>query len=711
MCFSDLFQKIRTDWFYPEGRLYGLLQQPARSQMNEQTNLDGAQPQVYDLFISYSHHDLHLAERLSRRIRTYRAPRKLKQARRKLTVFRDKEQLTASPNLSQSLVERIDRSRKMALVASPSSAASNYVATEVSTFLERKGQDSLFVVLCRGELAGSVPPAVLGKTGEPLFIDLRNIGRRLLPSKRFRLESLRLIAALLGVDYSELRREDENRRRMRQVSAGVVIFAAILFFTTWGLIRSVPAETWNALAMPADHRGSRLMPIRDYAVNVKDPAVLLYEVFDANYANQKPKRPFSLQDKGNGFDLNSLSSRTKDFASRFRGDVSPLLTFTFEVQGNSSEDTTEARGAGRLLIYGVMLKESRLGFYYTLQFTGKTQSGESKQITIAPTIEAADAGRFEDWIVDGLKEFLPSAGIVHGKIDNHLDGRVVDLRYEIIDLNESFVEGNDGMWFQRAVMSNRSDLQIEWGGEKVGLQDVEMEDGLWNDLKNSADWSAHQAPSVKQFDLVDISKDHETLKALTHPKDLKLDPSLLPLLHSALEFEPDLVHDCTLIEKNESGRTLESISIRSSLFHEVSHASDTTTRYFLRTSSEGNWFEAHFSFKNTSTKIIDLFVEHPQGSLLVLTNGEGFYRSRDSGKTWEDFNFEETRLLDGTKLKVVNLVGTPALYALVDNNAGPDTQNANFLFSFGRRTGLQRLRTALIGLLESSSSVARQKNR
>ena len=67
----------------------------------------------YDAFISYSHADQALAERLSGRIRRYRPPKALGLGRRRLQVFRDVERLTTGADLSQVLAERIDAASRL----------------------------------------------------------------------------------------------------------------------------------------------------------------------------------------------------------------------------------------------------------------------------------------------------------------------------------------------------------------------------------------------------------------------------------------------------------------------------------------------------------------------------------------------------------------------------------------------------------------------
>jgi len=86
----------------------------------------------YKAFISYSHVDKAVAEWLHKALETYRLPRSiLKQSRLtntsapKLTpIFRDRDELPASGELSVELHNALEQSEFLIVVASPSSAQS-----------------------------------------------------------------------------------------------------------------------------------------------------------------------------------------------------------------------------------------------------------------------------------------------------------------------------------------------------------------------------------------------------------------------------------------------------------------------------------------------------------------------------------------------------------------------------------------------------------
>jgi len=227
--------------------------------------------QQYDAFISYSHKDLHIAEKISRRLRTYRPPRRSGLSRR-LQVFRDVERLTAGASLDDLLVEQITSSRHLVLLASPDSKNSKYVAREVETFLAENDASLVRIVLLRGELEESIPSSLRNLSTEPLYIDLREADR-----KQFKLKTLRLIASLHGVDYAELRREDEERGRRRLFAFYASLISLVFLVASGYLIVTTPSEVWEQVPQPVTETWSNaLMPVEEVAIQRSDPDVVVW---------------------------------------------------------------------------------------------------------------------------------------------------------------------------------------------------------------------------------------------------------------------------------------------------------------------------------------------------------------------------------------------------------------------------------------------------
>jgi tetratricopeptide (TPR) repeat protein len=211
------------------------------------------QARRYVAYISYASADRTAARWLHRAVETYRVPQKMlakmglqKPARLK-PVFLDREELSSSSNLAESLRNALIESDFLIVVCSPTAAASRWVNEEVKVFRELGKAERILCLVVAGEpLAAKrgfaaelecFPPALLGtavegqigveSAAEPLAADLRPGG----DSRRS--ASLKIIAALLEVSFDELRHRDHARQRRRlaalgfAATVGCVVFAAL----------------------------------------------------------------------------------------------------------------------------------------------------------------------------------------------------------------------------------------------------------------------------------------------------------------------------------------------------------------------------------------------------------------------------------------------------------------------------------------------------
>ena len=94
----------------------------------------------YDAFISYRHTDLDIfvAEKIHKLLETYVAPKSVlkKSAKRKINrVFRDKDELPTSSNLSDNIMEALSNSEYLIVICSPRTPESYWVRTEIETFI------------------------------------------------------------------------------------------------------------------------------------------------------------------------------------------------------------------------------------------------------------------------------------------------------------------------------------------------------------------------------------------------------------------------------------------------------------------------------------------------------------------------------------------------------------------------------------------------
>ena len=201
----------------------------------------------YHAFISYSHKDKKIAQRLHKRLRRYHLPSVLRRLHPELpkklgTIFLDEANLVAKDgSLTESLRGYLDASNYLILICSPDSAKSEYVNDEVEYFMKIGRRKHIVPLIVRGVPRSKDPnaecfvPAVLELTRElePLGIDLKTYGER----DSF----LRVIATTLELDLEYfISIEDRERKRRAMiyssisavlaVGAGILIWYNINFF-------------------------------------------------------------------------------------------------------------------------------------------------------------------------------------------------------------------------------------------------------------------------------------------------------------------------------------------------------------------------------------------------------------------------------------------------------------------------------------------------
>ena len=237
-------------------------------------------------FISHSRKDAQLAKQITRRINTYKPPKAAELGEQKIGAFLDVEGLKVGDSLSDRLKTEVLGSNFFVLLASPDSATSTWVEEETETFIKSKGMESVLPLLVRGTPETSFPPAL--SSAEPLFLDLRYPRTWPLGSRRFRLDILRLIAALFGVEYKQLRRENERRRKLTQVMIAASIALSLLAFLAVYLVNTVPPKAWVQVPQPDSQNGEPLKPIVNIAIDDRDSSKILWRGKNASWVEVRP---------------------------------------------------------------------------------------------------------------------------------------------------------------------------------------------------------------------------------------------------------------------------------------------------------------------------------------------------------------------------------------------------------------------------------------
>lgn len=253
---------------------------------------------AYRAFISYSHRDKEIAQRLHRAIESYRIPSKLvgrqtavgRAPSRLRPIFRDREELPASGDLSAELTAALRQSMFLLVVCSPASAKSRWVNEEIKQFKAFHGDGRVLALVVDGEPHASeipgrdhrecFPEAMRFRIGpdgqlsdipaEPIAADYRR------EADGPRLATQKLIAGLTGLKLDDLVQR-ETQRRIAQATAvsvgavmGMVVTGGLAFYAN-----SLRIEA-NAQRAIAEHEAAAARAASDYLVGtfeLSNPAI------------------------------------------------------------------------------------------------------------------------------------------------------------------------------------------------------------------------------------------------------------------------------------------------------------------------------------------------------------------------------------------------------------------------------------------------------
>ncbi|WHZ20512.1 MAG: hypothetical protein OJF55_002661 [Rhodanobacteraceae bacterium] len=206
---------------------------------------------TYRAFISYSHRDKAWADWLHKALEIYRVPSRLVGTstahgtipRRLNPVFRDREELSSSPELGTKINEALAQSENLIVICSPASAASRWVNEEVLAYKRMGRAARIFCLIVDGEpdardIAGREAeecfcPALRFATdadGRPTSDRTEPIAADARPGKDGKPNAkLKLIAGMLDVGFDALKQREQRRQvqRMAAVTALAVIVMAV----------------------------------------------------------------------------------------------------------------------------------------------------------------------------------------------------------------------------------------------------------------------------------------------------------------------------------------------------------------------------------------------------------------------------------------------------------------------------------------------------
>lgn len=205
----------------------------------------------YMAFLSYSHQDAAVAEWLHESLEEFHVPSRLVG---KLTdhgpvpkqlapIFRDRQELAASPDLNEEIEEAISGARFLIVLCSPAAAKSKWIDQEIACFKRMHEEDRVLAAIVDGEPFASdvpgraseecFPPSLrihfdrrgrpTSQRAEPVAADLREHG----DGRQMGL--LKLAAGMIGVGLDELAQREARRRQRRLYAITAASVLGMLF--------------------------------------------------------------------------------------------------------------------------------------------------------------------------------------------------------------------------------------------------------------------------------------------------------------------------------------------------------------------------------------------------------------------------------------------------------------------------------------------------
>ena len=120
----------------------------------------------YNAFISYKHakEDTKVAEAVQHGLEHFHIPRKIKKKtgkKRIERIFRDKEELPITSDLSENIAYALEHSDYLIVICSTNTKESMWVPREIEFFLRNHSPRQIFTVLVNGEPQDVIPEILL----------------------------------------------------------------------------------------------------------------------------------------------------------------------------------------------------------------------------------------------------------------------------------------------------------------------------------------------------------------------------------------------------------------------------------------------------------------------------------------------------------------------------------------------------------------------
>lgn len=189
----------------------------------------------YKAFISYRHGepDRKWAKWVLTQLESYRVPKSLqRQGFPKYVgkLYRDEDEAPASSDLPTHIRKALEQSEFLIIICSKNTPESQWVSREIETFTKLGRANSILTLLVDGEPSEAFPPAL---SNEPAAADVRS-NSDFSGKEREKIAILKLAAGLLGCNFDDLRRRNEERELKRKRLSYSAVFATLLIVAAAG---------------------------------------------------------------------------------------------------------------------------------------------------------------------------------------------------------------------------------------------------------------------------------------------------------------------------------------------------------------------------------------------------------------------------------------------------------------------------------------------
>ena len=628
-------------------------------------------------FISHSRVSARLAKRLTRRINTYRPPSAADLDSRKLEAFLDVDDLTVGGSLPDRLRDEVLDSDFLVLLATPEAAESDWVKTEVEVFTKSKGDTSVLPILVKGTPEQSFPPSL--SVSKALFLDFRKNVSWPFAARAFRLDSLRVIAALYGVDYRQLRREDERRRRFRFVSAGVALALSLVAFGALYLSDTVPERSWELVPQPDSGYNEVLRPIMDVAVHKQDPSQVIWHGKNASWVEADPDDHGAFEISLNSEPLSDLlQDELKSQPRTLDGSLIPLAQIDFRF-----EDNEVVVGTASFRVFGYRQGED--SWFYLEQHAKFPATKVDDHIPPTPIWFNGwapwPAERLEDW------GYAPYDHDVTGRVLGlaNLPTQEVDIVW--ISPDEGIPEANE-IRQEFVIFSN-----VEFD-QFAGEIDEYSE---WEKIEGDPLWALYQPPAKHVHRLMhegDSGEANDATRAYL-AEELPDSPGLATLLSEDLEWWSLMEHELTIFKR--ASEQIEACSVVTNNY-EREEGSLPEVRNYIRI-KDGPWQKLTLPVSAQRPIVTDaLTISLKEPTMMVVTKTHGVFLYNEEQNTWVDGNFGNYRLRTGQGIRIIRT--DQSTHALV---IGAEIgERANPLLKLSERNRWERLMLAISQLGRSA---------